>query len=456
MTIYPIISIKDFGPFKQASLELKPLTLLIGRNSVGKSMLAYLVWILASLIPDPEIIGEIAVEKGVDRLATETISEIRKGGNVSDKIKNLLKIHIDALPEAISVSLKESLQRTFTTNLEELIRKGASQAIIGVEALRSSLKFAIEDNEVKVIDHKPYMEFFEKLRISVPRPRILRVTYVEKGQEKKIYEDIADSIADLVKATFNMFMSYVVEAFYPLFSATLAALLPDSRAGIARTLLKPYTQPAIAKKVSYADEEFISLYFRLAEMVERGLIDLDMVKPLFKELSCTPEVVFERGVYTVYINTWTGKRLPLAQAPSGVRESLTVALALASRKEPYIVIVEEPEAHLHPRAQRVLARLIARSINSLRKHVVITTHSDYILYVLNNLITLSHDLIKAEKLGYRRDEVLKPDMVSAYLVRAEDGKAVLDRLEVGDEGISEDEFVKVAEELAEERSKILA
>jgi predicted ATPase len=33
------LKIEDFGPFESAEVRLKPLTIFIGRNSVGRSML---------------------------------------------------------------------------------------------------------------------------------------------------------------------------------------------------------------------------------------------------------------------------------------------------------------------------------------------------------------------------------------------------------------------------------
>ncbi len=452
MTVYPRIIVRDFGPFEQADLELKPITLLIGRNSVGKSMLSYLAWTLTSLVPDFEKLGEILTRNDVDEIAKEILGEIKKGLNPKEKIKKLVKMHIEALPEAIASGLKDILQRTFMVRVRELIREGASKAIIRVMGPYAALELTLEGDDIKITYHRPYLEFIEKLKLSVPRPSTLKIVHAD-GHE---YEETLTSVSDLASTMVSVLASYTVTVFYPFFASPLTALLPDSRAGISRTLLKPYTRPALAKGISYVDEQFIDLYFRLAEYVDEGLVDLDMVKPLLRELGCTLEVVFEKGVYTVYVRTWTGKRLPLPQAPSGIRESLTVALALASKKDPQLVVIEEPEAHLHPRAQLLLSRLIARAVNKYGKTVLITTHSDYVVYTINNLITLSQSLEKAEKLGYQRTEVLDPGKVVAYLVKAEEGKAVLEHLEVSSTGIPEDEFAKIAEELAEERARILA
>ena len=78
------------------------------------------------------------------------------------------------------------------------------------------------------------------------------------------------------------------------------------------------------------------------------------------------------------------------------------------------------------------------------------------LYRLNDLIALSRSPERARALGFAEDEVLRPESVAAYLVKAEGDRAVVEKLDVGPEGFSEDEFASVAVELAEERARILS
>lgn len=54
------------------------------------------------------------------------------------------------------------------------------------------------------------------------------------------------------------------------------------------------------------------------------------------------------------------------------------------------LMIDEPELNLHPDNQRLIARLLARLVN-LGIKVVISTHSDYIIRELNNMIMLSTD-----------------------------------------------------------------
>lgn len=99
------------------------------------------------------------------------------------------------------------------------------------------------------------------------------------------------------------------------------------------------------------------------------------------------------------------------------------------------IIIDEPELNLHPDNQRKIARFIGRLINE-GFQVVISTHSDYIIKELNNMIMLSkakgnnQDLI--EKLGFRGDELLKPEQVQALLFTLDSRKPT--DIEITEEG----------------------
>ena len=86
----------------------------------------------------------------------------------------------------------------------------------------------------------------------------------------------------------------------------------------------------------------------------------------------------------------------------------------------HFLIIDEPESHLDTANQIQLARLLTRLVNSGVK-VLITTHSDYIIREINNLIMLSSPLQDGDKartaLGYKPDEQLSLDRVQAYVAR---------------------------------------
>ncbi len=83
-----------------------------------------------------------------------------------------------------------------------------------------------------------------------------------------------------------------------------------------------------------------------------------------------------------------------------------------------LLIIDEPESHLDTANQIQFARLLARTVNAGLK-VLITTHSDYIVKEINNLLMLSepfNDKPKVlKKYKYSEHDFLKPDSVRAYV-----------------------------------------
>ena len=81
-----------------------------------------------------------------------------------------------------------------------------------------------------------------------------------------------------------------------------------------------------------------------------------------------------------------------------------------------MLIIEEPEAHLHPGMQTVLAREIARLIHS-GVRVIMTTHSEWFLEQIGNLVRLS-SLPENRREGIEgADVALRPQDVGAWLFK---------------------------------------
>jgi len=80
-------------------------------------------------------------------------------------------------------------------------------------------------------------------------------------------------------------------------------------------------------------------------------------------------------------------------------------------------MIDEPELNLHPDNQRLIARLLAKLVNK-GIYVIVSTHSDYFVREINNLIMLNDPFEERDKLiqqfGYKTEEFLSPEQVVAY------------------------------------------
>ena len=123
---------------------------------------------------------------------------------------------------------------------------------------------------------------------------------------------------------------------------------------------------------------------------------------------------------------------------------------------------EEPEAHLHPKMQVALADLVSASLN-LNIFFQITTHSDYFLQRLNQLIKLG--ILKKRNEGkfkdickeWNLDELCYIDdkNVKAYFFHRDDkGLVAIDEMPINEEGIPFKTFFEVANELQQREDEI--
>lgn len=116
--------------------------------------------------------------------------------------------------------------------------------------------------------------------------------------------------------------------------------------------------------------------------------------------------------------------IPLYMASASARGLSDLYFYLLHQVESnQLLIIDEPESHLDTQNQIMLARLLSQCVRSGIK-VLITTHSDYVLKEINNLIMLNSSFEGKEKLikklKYKSCEGLDPESVRCYI--AEEGQ----------------------------------
>lgn len=105
-----------------------------------------------------------------------------------------------------------------------------------------------------------------------------------------------------------------------------------------------------------------------------------------------------------------------------------------------LLFVDEPELNLHPDNQILLARLFGKMINAGQR-LLISTHSDYIIREINNLIMASYvneknfDFIS--KIGYTESFIISKDkLVVYYFESGDDGRVKVRELPVDNRGFN--------------------
>ena len=115
-------------------------------------------------------------------------------------------------------------------------------------------------------------------------------------------------------------------------------------------------------------------------------------------------------------NVFADLGLPDADAHLLKAELVTRIDRIIRQRPGDVLIIEEPEAHLHPGMQTMFAREIAHLIHS-GVRVIMTTHSEWFLEQIGNLVRLS-SLAEDKREGIAgADVALRPQDVGAWLFK---------------------------------------
>ena len=437
---------------------MRRLTVFVGPNGVGKSYMAYLIWSLYTAEPDWRKLTETIKEHVEGRLGD--VEGLRGG------IKSaLIRIIRDEFAEIFSGGLRQKLLEVYLVDdLRRLVRIGADSAEVlvtsddGGSAIRitlregelvmsnpmgNSLEKALSGLEVKVREFTERSEIKNAVISILINGEEVYEAPVNVGDLRDVMVNVIDSVPSLIYALFDGYAPYV-----------MAAIFPDSRAGILRArgplvylLLRERYMPSMINDV---DASFLAYVEGLPRMGERdarlldiaGLVEEGVGARFAVDPSAPGRLLVERG----------GFKSALVGAPSGFRELAPLVYALKYGLLSDIVIVEEPETHLHPRAQSVAARALAALASYAGRTVIVTTHSIHVIDEFNGLIRL-RELSAEEKgrLGYREWEGLKPDDVAIYAFTS-DGH--VRGVEVTDEGMDETELDRAVIELGNRHALI--
>ena len=129
-------------------------------------------------------------------------------------------------------------------------------------------------------------------------------------------------------------------------------------------------------------------------------------------------------------------------------------------EEDDLVIIDEPESHLHPEAIRLVARVLVRLVNEGIR-VVCATHSSILLHELSNCMLRSKLFRKARdelESEYTESDILEFENIAVHRFYRTDASEPVQVKQVSiedDWGIPEDEYVAVASQMSDDSARLI-
>ena len=496
------IEVQDFGPIVHAKIDLRPMTVLIGPSNTGKSYLAVLIYALHRFFGE----GRDLDEASGGFLTRRFWEPVRRYATQSAEIQTILDLLMENVSDVVSkgedtnIELPEEVTKWLHNELNEwgngiarellrcfgasrtaaLVRKGREirqgkvvitpsssdgnavfEQVFILGADRSEFRSAVPGNvsissdemdqsalgpmlsEVRGLSGPHRDEFLPVVRVELLAYLINRATKYLAGDLRLPAFYLPADRTGVMHAH-----SAIVSAM--LANAPMAALEPPARTSLLSGILTDFLrrlieidQPALTLRQGRRRGVKADAATEMEKNILEGAIGIER-----SELINYPQ-------FTYRPIGWN-ESLPLMHTSSMVSELAPVVLYLRHVVQPgNVLIIEEPESHLHPAAQVEFTRQLAKLVQQGYR-VVITTHSEWILEELANVVQRSQ--LPPEELSTVSisDAALTAEQVGVWLFRhkARPRGSEVVQITLDDSGLYPSDFDDVAIALGNDSAKI--
>ena len=462
------LTVSNIGPIAEGKIQLRPMSVFVGPSNTGKSYLATLIYALHQFLGSYS--GNFAHRRNFDRMFISGLPAIMPTQDIALSLEDIAVLNDwaqERSPRPETIFHQESLAQDF--ELPEAVAALVRRVISGVEGVSEVLdseivrcfgidktedlirypnnaetRFTLRGKSAAESGHSSSFQYQitlagqgSNIGASIPDampigigqntlfPWLFRFTESE-GAEK---EDNARWILGWLARSA---LSHIVGPLgHPVH------YLPADRAGVmhahqvavrgliagaSRTSLRRDSpMPVLSGVLGDFLEQLVSLASEPIFRSRKGQ-DNDLALRLERGLM-RGAVRVERSQidYPSFVYRPSGwkRDLPLMNASSMVSELAPVVLYLRHIVDPGdTLIIEEPESHLHPAMQVEFVRLLAAAVKAGIR-IIITTHSEWVLEELANLVLMS-ELPVEHRAGIEgADLALTPDEVGAWFFEPE-------------------------------------
>jgi predicted ATPase len=363
-------SIKD-----ECTIDIYPLTILAGANSSGKSSIIQPLLLMKQTLEAPYDPGALLLNgpnvrfTSVDQLLTKLpVAELSNSFAVE-----------------VEIDKEFSIRNTFSKDRKKAIdivemcyRVGDYTSIISPTMTEEELNLMMKDDKKNPLG-APWVSEDENSHWVVVRDRChLQI-------ELEIESNGTKSFVSRVDNT-DIALNYVRKIIH----------VPGLRGNPERT----YKVTAVGNEFSGTFENYVASL--IASWQDEEIPKLQSLCESLKALGLAENIDIKK-VDDTQVEVRVGDRrkhktemVSIADVGFGVSQTLPVIVALIAANPQQLVYIEQPEIHLHPRAQAALADIIVEAVNR-GVRVTLETHSDLFLRRIQSLVAediLAHDKVK--------------------------------------------------------------
>ena len=413
----PKLVVKNFINIQEAEIDMdKTLVVFIGETASGKSVLAKLLYFFHELIRDfrqyikqinaypPEHLKPISPDLSTV-FRTQISYKFREFFGDASGLTLITDNDDTIKPFEITYHYTADSTITLTLDAEKTLEIKLPTVMDEIETLCYALQ-----EKLRQFDKKQLSSEITEADL----PKKVEASSTDSGQESKTSErfffilKMAIGIGDITE---KLAGTYRDSLFIPA-DRNIAVNYPDALKRIfyggiksdlhTRAATRPRVNLHLIARFLEKNEEFLDTFstqnfhniFDEKAEAESDSIDKPMMEFLLKKISCILrseyETIDEISESRLFSHPTGENAAFLEKASAGQQNIIRILQDLFMNvlyNEVIFRVIEEPEAHLHPIAQKHLMHIIALMRNHINSQIVMTTHSPYFLAVLKNLLT---------------------------------------------------------------------
>lgn len=374
---------KSFG--KKQHLQIRPLTLLAGANSSGKSSVIQPLLLLKQTLDAPFDPGPLKIDGPNVAFSwqREMFTRVQNGGNQTRLKIGLEYLHEEEFPEKLAQRTLELEFKQPQYGPIEIAKETISEAYAqnGQKAF-NSLVFIQGDVPHPTVEDYAWLDPFLKNKMLAP---IGKTSITVRAEPSRCFLDLKILILDGNHISFTHDVSFGRQLGNLL---TGILYIPGLRDPTSRT----YQFMPIGERFPGP------LHLYLASIIHHwgpGSSRLDALGQDLRTLKLARSVS-ARTVDDTSLEVLIDRYIPgaehdfpylvsLADVGLGLSQVMPVLVALQAAHPHHLVVMEQPELHLHPRGIHELANVIVDAVNR-GVRIIMETHSELLLLGIQTMV----------------------------------------------------------------------
>ena len=414
------LSVSNFGPIAKANIDLRPLTVFVGPSNTGKSYLAILIYALHRFFGDytdggyfgfesmyPILHARVRNQQPFDDDSVRKLADWIRSVLVQVGAENSPVVHPIQLPDFI-VSMVRPLLGDLS-DCSEVIAMEIERSF-GIEDTARLIRHGNREGAKITLRSKPFA-YELALKRGSPKGSVISVSeeiplyidsHTEEMEEVLLWaREILNTPVSVDNDDWKQIVEYLISEFFSLVLSNVvsplsntAHYLPADRAGVMHAhrvvvaslierapragLRRDTPLPALSGVLADFLEQLVRLGEPRRQRNNKGNLAVSLEQQVLKGEIRSENSATGYPMFSYQPHGW-GEDLPLMNTSSMVSELAPVVLYLRHIVQPGdVLIIEEPESHLHPAMQVEFVRQLAGVVHS-GVRVMLTTHSEWVL-----------------------------------------------------------------------------